>query len=165
MRRSPLPVWRRLKAKKPSADALLQWFGTLQPPVDPFALAAAMQIQVLRFPNLPCAGALDSNNAAARIAVRAEDAPTRQRFTVAHEIGHLILHPIGTQFRDTTFVGDRREAQANGYAAALLVPLWMLEPPVHAWGPNVELLATMFQVSHQAMEYQLAHFYGANYGA
>jgi Zn-dependent peptidase ImmA (M78 family) len=48
-----------------------------------------------------------------------------QRFTCAHELGHVILHPIvNTQFlrRHTLFSIDRIEKEANQFAVELLMP-------------------------------------------
>lgn len=45
----------------------------------------------------------------------------RQRFTVAHEIGHLVLH-AGTPQPTTPAEAARMERQANRFAAAFLVP-------------------------------------------
>lgn len=74
------------------------------------------------------------------ITINAEDTPTRQRFTLAHEIGHVMLHrsKIGDGLDDdqryrsmpggkyhNTAVGPREETQANRFAANVLMP-WHL---------------------------------------
>ena len=64
------------------------------------------------------------------IGVNENDGPTRQRFTVAHEIGHLTLHrgrpmildhkvheDVQINMRDTTLPSSREEVQANAFAA------------------------------------------------
>ena len=55
--------------------------------------------------------------------------PTRQRFSVAHEIGHIVLHqPSGaTVFnREISPNDDPRESEANVFASRLLAPICVL---------------------------------------
>lgn len=67
------------------------------------------------------------------IVVNADDAPVRQRFTIAHELGHLIIHRYATphadgryqvRFRDErSATGSvREEIEANQFAAEFLMP-------------------------------------------
>ncbi len=56
--------------------------------------------------------------------------PRRQRFSIAHELGHIILH---TDFlsrvcwRSSTECNDPMEAEANIFASRLLAPLCVLQ--------------------------------------
>lgn len=64
----------------------------------------------------------------------------RQRFTVAHEIGHIMLGHIGDgQFtrinREPTADDAPEETQANQFAARVLAPAWVLHR-VHALTPD-----------------------------
>jgi hypothetical protein len=50
-----------------------------------------------------------------------------QRFTGAHELGHIVLHPGMSLHRDRPLIGetaplDKREREANYFAACLLAP-------------------------------------------
>lgn len=63
------------------------------------------------------------------IKVNLADASVRQRFTVAHEIGHYLLHKSdidGDGITDTVLyrssLSDKKEAEANRIAAFLLLP-------------------------------------------
>ena len=67
------------------------------------------------------------------IAVNEDHCEHRQRFTIAHEIGHFMLHNISNMhvdsndvyFRDanaTSNTGNVKEIQANQFAAELLMP-------------------------------------------
>jgi Zn-dependent peptidase ImmA (M78 family) len=67
------------------------------------------------------------------IVVNEADPPARQRFTVAHELGHLLLHKyaaphadgrIQIKFRDerSTTGSVKEEIEANQFAAELLMP-------------------------------------------
>lgn len=79
----------------------------------------------------------DSNEAV--IGVNTSHPPARQNFTIAHELGHLMLHDIEEQlhvdheFRvrlrsDVSSQGiDEAEQEANFFAASLLMPKEFLE--------------------------------------
>lgn len=64
------------------------------------------------------------------IYVDATDSLERQRFTIAHELGHVILHHMLGPQKDSIFKkvdlrsnrGNRQEQEANLFAAALLMP-------------------------------------------
>lgn len=103
------------------------------------------------------------------IYVENDDAPPRKRFTIAHEIGHFVLH-FGAEdgehadridsFRtvaepDSSWTAERRrEWEANAYASALL----MEAGTVRARWPEIQSLegmAAWFQVSQQAMAIRL----------
>lgn len=45
--------------------------------------------------------------------------PDRQRFTICHELGHLVMH---------VFPGDNQEAEANQFASEFLTPAVEIEP-------------------------------------
>lgn len=105
------------------------------------------------------------------IAVNKQHHPNRQRFTVAHECGHLFLHaskgdglwvdkayaPI--LFRDaSSSSGDQlAEIQANQFAAGLLMPEELLRANVTSQLNDLDIsrLALRFRVSEQAMTLRL----------
>lgn len=108
------------------------------------------------------------------IGVNEAHPPVRQRFTIAHELGHLVLHP-GRQvvldervnFRDETssLAVDREEIQANAFAAALLMPADLVLEECHrasvsgglARAGFVADLAVIFDVSTEAMGHRLTN--------
>lgn len=104
------------------------------------------------------------------IAVEASHHEHRQRFTIAHEIGHFVLHYAGgagaafygdlPQNFDVTDAGRgehlRREAEANAFAAELLMPLEMVDAMYAVEKGDVLRLARHFHVSPEAMERRLA---------
>lgn len=82
--------------------------------------------------------------------------PHRQRFTIAHEIAHRIRHAANSDsFEDTTFFrnGDSNwmEAEANAFAAALLMPKVAFESFIANVSSKVEDVAMHFQVSSHAV--------------
>lgn len=100
------------------------------------------------------------------VRVNRHDSGKRQRFTVAHEIGHFLLHrdQIGTGISDDVLyrstLSDRREAEANRIAADLLMPEHLIaEGLAKARELEVEdevlYLAEAFDVSEAAMKIRL----------
>lgn len=106
------------------------------------------------------------------IGVNSSDATSRQRFTVAHELGHLLLHedtslhiderfPIGLRTRISGLAVDEREVEANQFAAELLMPLEFVRKDVDFLrGTDVDVaiakLARKYKVSIEAMTIRLS---------
>ena len=172
--------WRTPSEIEAEAARLREEYG-VEVPVDPFVLADRMGVTVYRvtFPKGAVAGALRRRDGKAEILVRTADPVARQVFTLAHELGHYVLHwpaASGPDQGPDTFVdtdlqlyrhgpaeagpeADRdrrkREVQANMFAAALLMP----EPDVRLeWERTKSLkeLARVFEVSQEAMRYRIA---------
>jgi Zn-dependent peptidase ImmA (M78 family) len=134
--------------------------GIVRAPVDLHEIAYALDVRIVEVNQPGWAGAITSTEDTATVWVNAVDAPVRKRFTIAHELGHLFLHPLGQEFRDATFTGGPKESEANWFAADLLMPLWMLDSYARSMGANADTLARVFQVSSHAMGIQLAKLNG-----
>lgn len=107
------------------------------------------------------------------IGVNSTHAPTRQRFTVAHEIGHLEMHKGQPLFIDRfarvnwrNGESNNEEIEANQFAAELLMPREFVAREVERMLEKrraidartlAAQLAKTFEVSPQAMEYRLAN--------
>lgn len=96
------------------------------------------------------------------IFVDSGESPVRQRFTAAHEIGHYLLHRslIGDRHEDNYLlrsngISNRQEAQANAFAADLLMPRALIEQAMANGYNTVDTLADLFQVSKIAMGIRL----------
>ena len=106
------------------------------------------------------------------IGVNSLEAPVRQRFTIAHELGHFHLHParefvdrsFATRFRNELARAgvDSDEIEANRFAAELLMPVEFVhkdladvEIDVADADELIERLAKRYQVSKQAMTIRL----------
>jgi Zn-dependent peptidase ImmA (M78 family) len=139
------------------ANRILRSYGVKSPPVPIEAIAKWLQVRVEKRPNPGWDGSVDTTQNPPVVSINAATAGTRQRFTLAHELGHALLHPSGKLFRDTTFSssGDRLEREANEFAAAILIPMWLLEPIVINKRLKTSELANMFDVSPGAMSIQL----------
>lgn len=84
----------------------------------------------------------------------------RQRFTLAHELGHYILHKEkNAEFKDTVFfrndVLDSMEYKANEFASELLMPEVDVREYVNKGIRNIGDLAEIFGVSAAAMRYRI----------
>ena len=94
---------------------------------------------------------------ARKIFVNASESLARQRFTLAHELGHAVLHEnTGSKIVDFRADLDNpapgKESDANQFAAALLMPR---EAFIEQWLINkcdVDALARVFGVSRQTAE-------------
>ncbi len=117
------------------------------------------------------------------IGVNKDHSPTRKRFTVAHELGHLMLHSheqihvdkagYGTGYglvklrSDLSSTGlDSEEIEANFFAAEILMPLRLLEEELAkqpmldmldeaAFNSALKSMSKTFKVSTQALNIRL----------
>ncbi len=140
-------------------------------PVRQLARLAGASIRVGDLPD-ELSGFLLRQADGAIIGVNEDHVETRQRFTIAHEIGHLLLHPersyldrrlIPSYYRDdkSGTAESLVEIQANQFAADLLMPKSLLRRALGKDGIDLEeedsvsRLAKRFGVSRQALTYRL----------
>lgn len=108
----------------------------------------------------------DTSPSGYRIRVNRHEAATRQRFTIAHEIAHYLLHRdfIGDGIEDSILyrstLSDSREAEANRFGADLLMPRETVLMVLRSHGgratPRVAAeMAEQFNVSEAAMSIRL----------
>ena len=94
------------------------------------------------------------------IYINANDCAVRQRFTLAHEIGHAVLHE-GQNLIDyrsnLDTPGDTREAEANKFAAELLMPEGAFRDVWASRRANRRRVAAYFGVSEQSAGYRAAN--------
>ena len=109
---------------------LLKLYNYEKPPIYPETIARDFGIRIFL-------AALDSNIAGYYdfqekiIYINQDDSPQRQRFTIAHELGHYVLHSEWVKTSDykqlrREVTTDTKELEANTFAAHLLVPKAML---------------------------------------
>jgi len=84
----------------------------------------------------------------------------RRRFTIAHEIGHFVLHQEGCHpalggVADEA--GSVEEGEADEFAAELLMPERLVREAVRTHGPDAARLAERFEVGRKAMQARLHH--------
>ncbi|MDR0457943.1 MAG: ImmA/IrrE family metallo-endopeptidase [Burkholderiaceae bacterium] len=140
-----------------------RWDGTL--PVDPEKIASFMGIKVIQELGMDgCSGRIEFENHVPVIRYDGTEVPVRQRFTIAHEIGHFALGHLNAKrafFRDpptnfTSNPGIQEEVSANGFAAELLMPGKIIKYVISVKKiKDIERLANLFFVSQTAMRYRL----------
>jgi Zn-dependent peptidase ImmA (M78 family) len=111
------------------------------------------------------------------IGVNSLHSTTRQRFTIAHELGHLLLHseadvhidekrPLGRRDEASSQAIDTNEIEANQFAAELLMPASFIRSSVEALADDdselsaeeaIDELSRIFEVSSQAMTHRLTN--------
>ncbi|HMN69895.1 MAG TPA: ImmA/IrrE family metallo-endopeptidase [Bdellovibrionales bacterium] len=168
---------RRKKIISKTAESLLEKHGFFRPGFDADLLVRALGIE------LQCVDEME--NSISGFSVSAENKRVigirstefeskRGRFTLAHELGHLMLHQNSVInysraevfFRHNNGIGknDPREYEANFFAACLLMPEQLvtaevdklLFPEIGLSGCEVEGLAETFNVSSAAMTVRLS---------
>jgi Zn-dependent peptidase ImmA (M78 family) len=92
-----------------------------------------------------------------QIFVNTAESLPRQRFTLAHELGHASLHgadnaPIIDFRSELDQPNSDKEREANQFAAALLMPRTDFIRQWVKWKGDVEMLGRIFGASKQAVE-------------
>ena len=157
------------------AEAVLRQLKQKKAPINVGRVARQLGVRVERADlGEDCSGVLVRNGDAAVIGVNYSHHPNRQRFTIAHELGHFVLHKGGKyidkgmstlQFRDAeSSTGTQlEEREANQFAAALLMPAdWVrreFEKHPFDLGDDEALntMCRLFGVSSQAMSFRLVN--------
>ena len=135
-------------------------------PVPVEVIANKLKIRISRAPSRDFSGLLIRKDGSALIGVNSNEVAVRQRFTIAHELGHFLLHlqkDTFVDYRDNKKAVMRtpRERQANMFAAALLMPRGSLENDFRAFTNKgfteveLQVLADKYQVSEDAMRFRL----------
>lgn len=161
-------------------EALLGQIGLSKPPIDVHMVARSLGLQIAEAPNDDELSGflLRQRNGGAIIGVNARHSLNRKRFTIAHEIGHFLLHEHANQvhvdsnksFRvalrspRSSTGEDVEEVEANTFAAELLMPASFLEHDLQSseglskdGEEFVGALAKKYGVSVAAMSFRLVN--------
>ena len=161
-----MSVWSRVD---PVEAAIVRKFMST-PPVRVGEVADALGIDVVRAPLPPKISGLiqpfENGRSGYQIKVNKYEVPERQRFTIAHEIGHFLLHKEeirsgvvdSIMYRST--LTSRKEAEANRMAADIIMPSLLVTQELERRGgvkdaDTVDELAALFKVSSPAMKVRL----------
>lgn len=150
---------------------ILAEFDLLSAPIDIIKCAEKMSVTVSSAVlGEDVSGIFVLKNGAANIGYNLGESENRQRFTVAHELGHFVLHSKEKQLfvdkTQSTFYRDlnsssgqlRHEREANSFAAAILMPrVLVVEELEKKPNSSIKALADKFKVSEQAMTIRLTN--------
>ncbi|OMD43474.1 ImmA/IrrE family metallo-endopeptidase [Paenibacillus odorifer] len=160
------------------AEKLLSEYRVTAPPIDVESIAEKLSIDIQYEPfDGQLSGVLirDKDTDTYVIGVNKKHPENRQRFTIAHEIGHFLLHEghnthidtaITVNFRNSQSSNGTRneEIEANAFAATLLMPEEILEEYIeenfdgfidYNDDKQVQTIAEDFGVSTQALMIRL----------
>ncbi len=168
---------RRIKRVQAVVDDLLDRFNISAPPVDVKKIVKGLSIQINEGDLGEISGLVFSKGTQVIIGVNEKHSQNRQRFTIAHELGHHYLHSQSPLYVDKVFSVRLRdhvsseavnpeEIEANAFAAELLMPSKMIMEDIHAQTNFIDYekdgldsvlkaLASRYEVSEQAMTIRL----------
>ncbi|MDR2407006.1 MAG: ImmA/IrrE family metallo-endopeptidase [Bacteroidales bacterium] len=154
-----------------SPAVILAQYNLYSIPVNVLALASEIGIRVFE-EALPedISGILDLRNMPI-IMVNQDHVRNRQRFSIAHEIGHFLLHrPTGIHVDKRTYYRNSKSAEglddieieANRFAAELLMPSDLVIREIEKYSDLIDsnddvisVLADSFEVSATAMGFRI----------
>ena len=119
---------RRIRALAPSAATLADAVrevvaelvqGVTCPPTDLSEVANRMDVREISYESFPGSGELHKDGDGYRIICSVDQPRSRQRFTIAHELAHVILERTG---RNAPRAGDSVERVCDMVAAECLMP-------------------------------------------
>ena len=96
------------------------------------------------------------------ILVNSRDGTNRQRFTIAHELAHFLLHKeyIGDGIKENALyrsnLSNSMERQANRLAANILMPRILVDKLMSQYKGDITLVAKKLQVSQEALKILLS---------
>ena len=170
----PIRHQRRDPERRAAEVLRLHLPGELSPPipVEKIAERLGAEIQNAKLDE-DLSGMLVRDSNRIIIAVASNHAWVRKRYTIAHELGHLVMHRgrpliaetahairVDRRLRAPGFADQREEREANQFAAALLMPPdlvtlhWNWQSGAVDAG-MIRNLAELFGVSSVAMQYRL----------
>lgn len=132
-------------------------------PVPVVKIARDMGLEVFTVKDWPkeLSGKLTKEENGFVIYINADHSKVRQRFTIAHEIAHFVLHSnlIKDEIIDDALyrsgLTNLVETQANSYATDILMPWDLVNEAIRQNIETIETLAEVFNVSNSAMSIRL----------
>lgn len=155
-------------------EGLLDQHDVTQLPVPVERIVSSYGIHLRKGDLEDVSGLIVRDGPSVTIGVNAKQSRTRQRFTIAHEFGHFLLHDgmsshvdhnYRVNFRSgaSSLAVDVEEIEANFFAASLLMPKQFLDQAdaIEALDSDTAVghLARSFNVSRHAMSLRLGNVY------
>jgi hypothetical protein len=148
----PLTYDQELWCAELQANRLLSLAVINRPAVPTATVSNLPRIRVEHDWELPTSGATYWQDGRWIITLNASEPSARQRFSLMHELKHILDHPFSPNQRS-----DRQERVADHFAACVLMPRTWIKAEFFAGRQQVTELADLFNVSVAAMRYRLTH--------
>ena len=155
----PLTFSEGLRVAELQANRLLEASEIREPAVPDSVVADLPRVSVERVGRIPVSGSVRWSKGLWVITLNRVEPTVRQRFSLAHELKHVLDAPFGEvlypDWRGLT-EHDRAEQVANHFAACLLMPkAWVRRAYFNHGLTSLPRLAAQFEVSQAAMRYRL----------
>jgi hypothetical protein len=164
---APTYIWDGERLPVPIDDIVDSVYGLLVRDVEDMSAAPGApplaEGQALSGLLLPARGEIWVNADEARLW------PPRRRFTIAHELGHWVMHRTGQQglFCRRTSVDEKvappardLEEEASAFAATLLMPAWLFVREHARCAGDLDELGRVFGTSAAATERRVSALFG-----
>ncbi len=170
---------RFLEKAEVKAIELLEKLKILAPPIPIKEIVTQLGLHLISYDlGDEVSGILVIENDKGTIGFNPKNSKVRQRFTIAHELGHYLLHKHASSevFVDKDFIVKYRSAkqysfaeikqeqEANLFAAAILMPKELIKAELSKKDYNdlsetdfIAAMAKIFDVSIPAMTYRIAN--------
>lgn len=167
-----------IQSARRQAELLVTTLGITEAPVNVEEVAKHLGLRVISMElEDDVSGLLITKPEMSCIVIRKNDAVQRQRFSIAHEIGHFVLrhqfesgehvhvdrgYRVSHRDQRSSSGTDAKEIEANQFAASLLMPSWIVMENIKSLSSDdlndehVTNLARKFRVSEQAMTIRLS---------
>ena len=157
------------------ADSLRRTYASSELPVPVDRIARELKVELVEKPLADDVSGLlvRADGGGVAIVVNEKHSEVRRRFTIAHELGHLVLHKgrplvvdrvrVNLRNARSSVAVDQEEIEADAFAAEPLMPRALVVAEVnHAadrvgWSTFAADLAVGFNVSPEAMAYRLVN--------
>ena len=148
-----------LRVAELQANRLLEAAGIREPAVPDSVVTDLPRVAVERVGRIPVSGSVHWAKGLWVIALNRHEPAARQRFSLAHELKHVLDAPFGEalypEWRGLS-AHDRAEQVANHFAACLLMPkAWVRRYYFNHGVMSLPRIAARFAVSQPAMRYRL----------
>lgn len=139
-------------------------------PVNLDEVAEKLHIMIKKSPSEDFSGFLIRKDGKALMGINSSESYCRQRFSIAHELGHFFLHTAQEAFVDyrdnkkgSELKRTKKEREANRFAASFLMPRDFLLRDIKKLSnkgiekSDVKELARQYEVSVESMSYRIVN--------
>lgn len=138
--------------------SILEKLNINEAPIPVEQVADLFSLKIIYYPKFPdsVSGTIIKDEDLHAIGVNANHPRVRQRFTVAHELGHYIMGHDEAPILDDTFdKNSDKEREANKFASELLMPYALLKSDIEKENHDIPSLARKYEVSEQSISIRL----------